>query len=355
MMGTGASDVRRVHLVGDWDADGVVSAAEVYYAQHSAMRFPYPGKAYIKMAPSGPRGLSKRLEEGCDDYLVLLDIPYTREVAEALYRYRQSCGKANIIYFDHHSTTINSAKEIEERFRVLVYTGNEPTSALVREILERAGVRLHPRLNNYVEAVRVLEGGGKRQTRLPSKFIDIAATISKNLNRARDESLWVAYVKWIASPLPFDDITLPIRPDEDFVTATIKASEEADKEIRDAAMELAMAAEQVGMTMFVDARRRWRRPGATALASQIHKILKAPVAVLIERDDKARILIIRSSRGEAGRLVDELSRLGAVDDTGGHENVATARLSEEVTLQGLKDLLRRASINLIVGRGGEKG
>jgi hypothetical protein len=337
-----------VTIIGDWDADGVVAAALVYYAQRDLRRFPYSGEAVINLAPSGPRGLAKRLAGDCSDFLVLLDIPVTEEVIAALSSYRARCGKTVIIYVDHHDSTVE-AKDVLEKLRVLVVTGREPTSLLVKKMLENMGIRVHRRLQGFVDAVGVLEGarGG-----VDKKQVDMVARISKTMNRVRNDELWRRFVVWVANVMP-TDIPLPGGGSISGLTGLGEEfTDEADKEIESAAMDLAMSAKTVGMVVFVDARKRWKRPGASALAAQILRIVKRPVALLIEREDGARVLVMRSARGEAKELMNELKAMGIVEDVGGHGNVATGRLSEEVTVRRLEDALRRASIAVITRRNG---
>ncbi len=332
-----------VLIIGDWDADGVIASALVYYAQKSAKAFPYKGEAVVNLVPSGPRGLSKRLAS-CSDYVVILDIPVTEEVVAALSSYRSRCRSSTVIYIDHHDSTAEASKALEG-MGILVVTGKEPTSLLVKRLLEGMGVRVHSRLQGFVDAVGVLEGarGGVDKSQ-----VDVVASISKAMNKARSEDAWRRLVEWAADVLP----GAPVLPER---IGMLEEAEEADKEVVDAAMELAMGAPTVGLVVFVDARKRWRRPGATALAAQIQKIVKRPVALLVEREDGARILVIRSSRGEAREIMEELRSMGVVEDVGGHENVATGRLSEEVTVKRLEDALRRASISLIMRRRGTGG
>ncbi|MCE4611332.1 MAG: phosphoesterase [Desulfurococcales archaeon] len=331
-----------VMVVGDWDADGVVASALVYYAQRNAHKFPFRGEANVNIAPSGPRGIGKRLSGGCWDYLVVLDIPVTEEVIEALSAYRARCKNSTIIYVDHHDSTRGSSKKLEA-LGVLVVAGREPTSMLVKRMLENMGVKLHPRLQGFVDAVGVLEGarGGVERSQ-----VDVVAGISKAMNRARDEEVWRRYVLWVSEVLP-----QPQPPPIPGAGVGGEEVEESDKEIRNAAMELAMSASTIGMVVFVDARRKWKRPGASALAAQIQRIVKRPVALLIEREDGARVLVIRSSKGEAKALMEELNSMGIVEDVGGHENVATGRLAEETTVKRLVEALHRASIAVIVKRG----
>ncbi|BAN90845.1 hypothetical protein [Aeropyrum camini] len=345
--------LKKVVIVADWDADGVVSAAEIYYSQKYREAFPHRGKALVEMEPSGPRGFQEKAGSlGCGDIVVILDIPYTEEVKAGLKTYLESCGEKieSMLYFDHHDSTLKRSRELEAEFGILLFYGVMPTSLIVRNTLEAAGIRLTPRLNNFVKGVAVLEGGGKAIGGFVSKsIVNLTASISKTLNRRRDPDVWRRYVEWLANPLPFEPTKLP-GSGETIVEASLEESREADEEVRRVATDLAMSSVKVGIVSFVDARGKWRRPGASALASFIHKIVKTPVALLFERDDGVRVLVLRSSAGEAKMLAKELEELGLVEDLGGHENVATARLREDTTIERLTKGLRRASVSIVVKR-----
>ncbi len=346
-------NIKKVVVIADWDADGVVSAAQIYYAQRYREQFPHKGRAKLFIEPSGPRSFQEKSQEiECGDYLVILDIPYTQEVREGLKSYLERCGKpsGSALYFDHHDTTLKNSRELQEEMGILLFYGVMPTSIIVKNTLEAAGIRLTPRLRNFVDGVAVLEGRGKSIGGQVSKnIVNLTASISKTLNRKRDPNVWRSYVEWLANPLPFDNTKLP-GVGESIVDLSLEESREADEEVRRVATDLAMSAVKIGLVAFVDARNKWKRPGASALASHIHKIIKRPVALLVERDDGVRVLILRSSAGEARTIVGELEVMKIVEDVGGHENVATARLVEEATVERLMNGLRRASINLIVRR-----
>jgi len=112
-----------------------------------------------------------------------------------------------------------------------------------------------------------------------------------------------------------------------------------------------MSAKRIGFMKFVDARRKWRGRGASALASKLFKILRQPVAVLIERDDGVRLLIIRSRGVKAYKIAVGLLEKGVAENIGGHSSLAVVRLRDGVEPEILEPLLRRLSFE--VERGAE--
>jgi len=345
---------RRVVITADWDADGVVSAAQVYYSQVHLGKFPVRSRnVQVQAIPSGPRSIVERVERfECGDYLVILDIPFTDNVKAALEAYRSRCPSAEILYFDHHETTINNLRYLESELNVKGFVGRTPTSIIVMNTLKSLGISLMPRLRNFAEAIYFLESPGRRrqlpgiEPSVPPKVVQIAASISKTLNKMKDEETWFKFVKWLSNPLPFEDDIVKLHG-KGVVESAMSIGEEADREMERIAMDLAMQARQIGFIKFVDARSKWNKPGSSALASNIFKILKTPVAVLIDRDDGARLLILRSGRGEAARIMKALLERGVVEDMGGHDNIAVGRLSDEVTLKKLEEALTRASFDAL--------
>jgi single-stranded DNA-specific DHH superfamily exonuclease len=340
----------KVAVIADWDADGVVSAALALFAQHSKGVFPLKERTKPCLIPSGPRSI-KRIEEQnlCWPVVMILDVPFTSEVEEVI-KYLRDCG-AKIYYFDHHSSTIEAARMLDEEYGVFVVVGRSPTSVILQHFLEGLGVKVTPRLREFVKAVAALEGGKRKPAKeeVPEGIITLAASISKALNQLRDEETWRRYVKWVANPLPFEDAKLPskLRNIADETTSLVKAgmdlSRESDKRIKETAMSLAMASRNLGFVKFIDARGKWEGRGASALASSIYKIVNMPIALLIEKEDGSRLLIIRSGRGEAEKIMRKLNEDGIVEDMGGHRNIAVARLSDSVTERALEKHLRRAS------------
>ena len=338
----------KVLIVGDWDADGVVASAEIVYAQEVLGAFPVKGKAAIELRPAGPRTFSSVVSNGCWDYVIILDVPFTQDVETGLETLLKGPCKPKIYYFDHHKSTLDKASYLEEKFNVEAFVGLSPTSSLVKAFLESIGVRLTPRLKELVASVAVLEGGSgwlARKDRSPSEgMIKVAASISKNTNQSKDPDLWRRYVRWASSILPFEQS--PIGQGEDIVTHGLQVSRESDAEIKDVARELAMEARTVGFVKFVDARGKWNKSGASALASSIYKITKMTTALLVTKEDGSSILIVRGSQGNAIKLMEKLYTMGVVEDVGGHENIASGRLKAGVNIKELEDALRRASLEL---------
>jgi len=333
-----------VVVIGDWDADGVVASAQLVYVQEMLGVFPVRSRVAVDLIPSGPRGFREKVQGRCWSHMLVVDIPFTSDVDEGLSSMLRGGCRFKLYYFDHHKSTVESVGYVERAYGGLVVTGGSSTSVIVRNFLEKHGIRITPRLKLFVEAVSVIEGGGRGLSQANDKIIGIVAAISKRLNRTKDPGVWYKYVRWLADPIPFDDIELQLgREIPSLINESLKASKEADEELKDVATKLAMSAKRVGYVRFVDARGRWGSRGASALASAIHKIVGEPVVLLVERTDGVVIVIIRSSRGEAGRIVEMLHTLGLIEDKGGHENIAVARLSVNVTLAHLENALQRLS------------
>ena len=337
----------KVAVIADWDADGVVAAALLLYSQDRRGVFPLQERTKPCLMPAGPRSIKKIIENNmCWPVVVLLDIPFTPEVEETL-RHLRACG-ARIFYFDHHESTLKALRKLEDEYNVFVVVGKSPTAVLLKRFLEGMNVKFTPRLREFVKAVAVLEGGKRRPPpeEVPQGIVRLAASISKALNQMRDESAWAKYVKWVSNPLPFEDIKIPDASSDEkksLVKLGMEISRESDEKLREAAMNLAMSSINLGFIKFVDARGKWSGRGASALASNIYKIVNMPVALLIEKEDGSRLLIIRSGKGEASRIAKKLYEKKVVEDVGGHRNIAVARLSESVTRRMLERELRRAS------------
>jgi hypothetical protein len=332
-----------VVIIADWDADGVIASAQLVYVQERLGVFPVRSRIPVNLIPSGPRGFKDKVHGRCWDHVLVVDIPFTEDVDSGLNSMFRSGCRFKLYYFDHHKSTIESAEYMERTYNGLVVTGNLPTSVIVRNFLEKHGIRITPRLKLFVEAVSVIEGG-RGSAQANDKIVGIVVAISKYLNRTKDPDVWCKYVRWLADPIPFDDIELQLgREIPGLIDASLRASKEADEELREVAMSLSMSAKRVGYVRLVDARGRWGSRGASALASAIHKIVGEPVVLLTDRSDGTILIVIRSSRGEAGRLVEMLYSLGLIEDKGGHENIAVARLSKNTTLDQLESVLLRLS------------
>ncbi len=337
-----------VLIIGDWDADGVVSSAIAFYAQEKLGIYPLKGKRKVRAEPAGPRSiaeLSQKIDK-CWECVIILDIPYTDSVETFMKEYRAFGCTGRIVYFDHHLSTIENFRIIENRFAVETLLGKSATSIILYRFLEGKGIRLPEKLRRYAMAVAILEGKKHRnyKTNIDNRMIKLVASISKTLNKVRDPDLWKAYVKWLANPLPTEPPKVKI---ENVVQNSLELSKKADAEAKRIAMELAMSSERLGYIRFVDARGKWKKRGATALASQIFRIVGEPVALLIDKDEESFLLIIRSSKGLAMTLARILASSGLLEDIGGHENVAVSRLSSSLDINKLKEAIRRGVIEAI--------
>ncbi len=347
-----------VAIIADWDADGVVSAALLLYVQEIKGVFPEKGRKKVCLIPSGPRGITKIKEEGeCWNTVVILDIPYTKEVEETIKWIRENCN-SRIFYFDHHGSTIESIHELEENYDVFVVVGRSPTAIILQRFFEGLNVKITPRLREFIKAVAVLEGDKHTRKNIDASegIITLAASISKALNQTRSREAWSKYVRWISNPIPFEEVKIKIdkvirKPQEtsslerkeNLVKLGMEISKTSDKEIKRVAMDLAMSAKNLGYVKFVDARGVWSKRGTSALASAIYKIVNFPVAVLVEKEEGSRLLVIRSGRGEAELILSKLYDMGIVEDKGGHRNIAVAKVKDEVTVSMLEKSLRKAS------------
>lgn len=332
-----------VVVIADWDADGVVASAQLVYVQERLGLFPVRSRIPVDLIPSGPRGFKERVQGRCWDHVLVVDIPFTEDVGTGLDSMARSGCKFKLYYFDHHRSTFESSGYIERTYGGLVVTGNMPTSVIVRNFLEKHGIRITPRLRLFVDAVSVIEGR-RSVGHVNERIVRIVAAISKHLNIKKDPSVWCKYVRWLADPIPFDDIELQLGKEiPGLLDESLRVSREADEELREVAMNLAMSAKRVGYVRLVDARGKWGSRGSSALASAIHKIVGEPVILLTDRSDDVILVVIRSSRGEAGRIVELLHMLGLVEDKGGHENIAVARLAKNVTIGDLEHALLRIS------------
>ena len=352
-----ASRSSKTLVIGDWDADGVIAAAEVVYSQEILGVFPDRCKCGVEAVPASPRTLApvlEKLKDSCWDNVVILDIPYTDEVAKALADFvqqqRSKGCQAKVYYFDHHNVTIERSHEIEAGLQGLPFVGVSSTSVLVRAFLESQGAKLSQRLKELVMAAAVLEGGGgltkalkQKGPTVPEGVIKMVASISKALNQTKDPEMWKRYVRWAASILPFE---IAVGEASNPLSQGLSISEESDREVKQAAIELAMSAKNVGPIKLVDARGKWNKSGSSALASAIYKMTRTTTALLVTKSDGATLLIIRSGRGEAMKLAEELYKSGLALDVGGHHNIASVRLRDGIAVSQLEDALRRAVLNM---------
>jgi len=331
-----------VGVIGDWDADGVVSSAEIVYSQEFLGIYPERGRAKTVLAPAGPRTLEEALgslaERGCRT-VVVLDIPYTNNVLSALRKFRDSFSR--IIYVDHHLSSIVNSSKLESAVDEL-FLGKAPTAVLVSHIIKSCGGRLTPRLEAFVNAAAFTERGGDRRSFARyRRLVSIVIAVSRKLSRDRDRELWEKLVRWLASPL-----TMAAMP---FSTEIAKMVEYRDlekhlAELRYLAMELAPSAMRVANVRIVDAT-KVKDVKLSALASQLYRILKTPVIVVGVRGGR-RIAVIRSRDDLPYKLALKLYEKGVAKDLGGHQSIAVLVLREDVDTRRLADEVRKCLYEL---------
>ena len=336
-----------VQVFADWDADGVVSAALVYYAQRYRGRFPLPEKADVGLWPGGPRSTLKNIEAVIDEYkrtrsapkaVVFLDIPLTPQVLEAIKRLQREIPGVRVIYVDHHYSTLANAKRLYELVEE-AYLGHRPTAILVYNILRSLGIRhVTPRLEAFMRAVGVLERDkAAARARVEDRIVKLAASLSKATAVTRDAELWRRLVVWLASPLP-----QPAPVDQGLIERVTRIAEESDRRLEEEAKLLAPSARRLGFLKLIDIRGKWSGRGVSALASKLYKILRGPVAVLADAPGYP-ILVVRAPGRIAYRMAMLLVKEGVAENIGGHGSLAIVRLRRDVDDAKLFEVLRRVS------------
>lgn len=332
------SDIRRVYVAGDWDADGVVSAALVVYTQEVLGKYPLDAKAVITKTPLDPDKIRYILTEfkGGYDAAVFLDIPYSEALGNVMKMMKEHFGVSKIIFVDHHITSLQKAMEIKKYADEVILDHRKPTASLVFEEISKRGLNVHQRLKSFVEVVEYMDTG-KRVPEQYMKLFEITKMFSKALTAVRDVNLWEKIVEWLSSPTP-----LPMPLDDEMWNKVKKVIEERDAEVKEVATELALTAVKIGDFRFVDARKKWKRRGVTALASKLSLILKAPVLVLAGTNRGHYLLVIKSPGGRAYRIAKYLLGEGYAADVAGHPNLAIVKIPAEIDVKELTQALYHA-------------
>ncbi len=331
--------IPRVFIAGDWDADGIIASALILYSQERLGLYPIKSKALVDLKPFDPEKFKFFISELRTSYdaIVLLDIPYFPKMENIFRLMKEHIGIKKIILFDHHISTLNNVNKLKELVDEL-YVGREPTAKLVYDVLRKNNVPVTDRLRIFVETVSFMDKG----IRVPKeymKMLEIVSLFSKALTIKRDEEIWITIVKWLANPLP-----LPQPLDPRILEKVREAVKKRDEELKSIATDLALSAQKVGYLKFVDARRKWKKRGSTALASKIAHILKSPVAVLFTTTKNYDLLIIKASGGKAYRVAKYLLGEGIALDIAGHPNLAIVRVPKDIDINKLMHALQRASL-----------
>ncbi len=329
---------KKILILGDWDADGVVATALLTYSQEYAKKYPIQGDVEVVKIPVDPDRIRYLLTEIKDKYelVYFLDIPYSEVLGGIVKLMKQHFEIGRIVFVDHHIASMQKINELKEVFDTVIVDYRMPTSVLIYEELVKNNIPIHPKLREFVEVIKYMDAG----KRIPEKYMklfEIAKMISKALTAVRNEELWLKTVYWLADPTP-----VPMPLNETTWATVKKVIEERDKEVTDIAMKLAIGAVKVGDFRFVDARHVWKKRGATALASKLALILKAPVAMLAGTNRGYSLLIIKASGGRAYRIAKFLLAEGIANDIAGHPNLAIVRVSKDIDKKQLIEALYQA-------------
>lgn len=329
---------KRVLILGDWDADGVVAAALLSYTQEHLKKYPIEGDATLEKIPVDPDRLKYILSQikGNYDVVYLLDVPYSDVLGNVVKLLKTHFGVSKAAFVDHHIASVQKTSELGNVFDEILVDYKKPTSYLLYEEICRRGLTVHSKLREFVEVIMYMDAGKRVPDRL-MKLFELAKMISKALTAVRDEELWLRTVNWLADPAPS-----PMPLSETTWNTVKKIIEERDREVADVAMRLAVSAVKVGDFRFIDARHAWKKRGATALASKLSLILKAPVVMLASTNRGYALLIIKAPRGRAYRVAKYLLAEGIALDIAGHPNLAIVRVPKDLDKKLLVEHLYQA-------------
>ncbi len=330
-----------VAVFGDWDADGIIASAVIVSSQRYGRIYPVDGDALVEYTPAEPLYLSKTLSRDlsrCYDVLVVLDIPIIDPIFGSLKIYRSRCGSSRIIYADHH---ISSHEKLEDLYGLVdePLIGYVPASRIALDRAVSAGFRPSERLRSFVEAAHLMDQGLSIPSNMASLY-RVVSGISKAFAYRKDPSLWRKAVEWISSPAPLPNIV----PGESMAEIARLASE-AEKRVKDEANMLAISAQRLGIFRYVDARKRWRGRGASALASILYRKLRSPVILCVMSGDEGFALLIVRFPGKAYRVIKMLRDSGIAVNVGGHTSLGIAKIPGNRLGEAL-ELLKRTPYNL---------
>ncbi len=330
--------ISRVFIGGDWDADGIVATALLVYSQEKLGVFPLKTNAVVEKKPVDPERIKYIFSDlkGTYDLMILLDLPYTSKVPKVLNMLRKHFSIKKIIYIDHHLSSITYKEELEKFVDELILDHRYPTAVLVYNLLIKNNIHIHVRLKSFVEVVKYMDSGKKVPSQM-LKLFELIKTLSKALTITRDEDLWTKIVDWLASPSP-----LPIPLEENVLKKVEKSIKERDQLVEETALDLAVSAIRIGSFRFIDARKKWKYRGASALASKLASILRSPVIVWVDTNKPYTLLVIKALKGKAYRVAKYLLGEGIGLDIAGHPNLAIVKLAKDLDKEKLLEELYRA-------------
>jgi single-stranded DNA-specific DHH superfamily exonuclease len=337
--GSTLRDLPKVVVFGDWDADGIVASAVIASSQRYGGVYPVHGEALIELEPAEPYRLSLRFSEiPCYDVVVVLDIPIIETMLDRIEDYRRRCGSTRIIYIDHH---ISSHEHIETLYGVVdePLIGYVPASRIALDRVLATGYNPGERLRSFVDAVDLMDRGARVPKEMHS-LLKTVSSISKALTYKRDASLWKRTVEWISSPVPLQHPLI-----SEVMEEIMRIAEEAEKRIREEANMLAISSQKLGIFRYVDARKKWRERGASALASTLYRRLRAPVILCVRSREEDYLLLIVKYPRVAYRVIKILKEEGIAVSIGGHASLGIAKIHSR-DLERALDTLRSRSYSL---------
>lgn len=335
-----------VTVISDWDVDGIVSAAEIVYAQEFLGVYPLKRRCRVRLLPASAHTFPQAVHEimgNSYDAVVVLDIPYTHNLIRGLKELRKV--SKNIVYFDHHISTMISMKKLESVVGELVVT-RAPTALAVAHMLRSLGARLSPRLEVFVKAASAIERG-TRSSLSPTQrnLLRLVVAISQTLSQTKDRTLWERLVRWLSSPLSFS--AMPFSQSLESIIGSKDRRMYID-EVKALANELAIEALKIYNLRLVDVRRKkLGNVKLTTLASALHRVLRAPVALVgYSRRTGVPLLVLRSRNDLPYRLALKLWRDGVLSEVGGHQSIAICVLRQDYPIAELASILRRTLVSV---------
>jgi len=335
-----------VAVISDWDVDGIVSAAEIVYAQEFLGVYPIKRRCRVRLLPASAHTFSQAVHEisgDSYDVVVVLDIPYTRNLIRGLKILRRI--SKSIVYVDHHISTMIHMDKLENMVDELIVT-RAPTALTVAHMLRSIGARLSPRLEVFMRAASTIERGAKSS--LPStqrNILKLVVAISQTLSQTKDRTLWERLVRWLSSPISFT--AMPFSQSLESIVGGKDRKAHMD-EVKALANELAIEALKVYNLRLVDVRRKkLSNVKLTTLASALHRIFRAPVALIgYSKRSGTPLLILRSRDDLPYRLALKLWKDGIVSEVGGHQSIAICVLKQDYSVAELASVLRRALVSV---------
>jgi hypothetical protein len=324
-------------VLADWDADGAVSAAIFLYLQ-TAEIFPKRKKLNVVLNPSNPREAIKFLSSiiGCPSYVAMLDIAFVPELLNAIKTFKEKCPSTDLIYIDHHFSTLEHLGELRPYLSRVRVGGSKPTSMHLADIAHELEKPLPERLEVFARAMGYIELGRKPPEDMMS-VVSLVASIARALKLEKDSKFWDKMVKWLSSPLP-----IPMsKADLEILNKVSEEAKKRDEELEKAVDDLTIGAQKVGCFKFIDARKRWKRRGVSSLATKLSRKMRSPVALLASIKD-GEIMVVRTRNNAAKLIAEELINEGIATDAGGHSNIVVIKLKQGYNIEKIKQILVRS-------------